>query len=83
MTTESGRIGHFLTDPDAVSSPALRFAGTSRRSSRAPRAPIRSDVNALDLVERDFLVQPVVELRGAGGLVPGDPGGDLEVAAVS
>ena len=44
---------------------------------------MRSDVDALDLVERDLLVQPVVELRGASGLVPGDPGGDLEVTAVS
>ena len=40
-------------------------------------------MDALDLVERDLLVQPVVELGGAGGLVPRDPGRDLEVAAVS
>ena len=45
-------------------------------------APMRSDVNPLDLVERDLLAQAVVELRGAGGLVPGDPGRNLEVTAV-
>ena len=28
MRTGTGRIGHLLTNPDAVSSPALRFAGT-------------------------------------------------------
>ena len=28
-------------------------------------------------------LEPVVELGGAGGLVPRDPGRDLEVAAVS
>ena len=81
MTTESGRIGHFLTNLGAVASPALRFAGT-RSSSRAPQAPLRSDVDALDLVARDLFLQPIVELRGAGGLVPGDPGHELEVAAV-
>ena len=43
----------------------------------------RSDVDPLDLVERDLVVQPVVELGGAGGLVPRDPCRDLEVAAVS
>ncbi len=36
-----------------------------------------------DLVERDLLVEAIVELGGAGGLVPRDPGRDLEVAAVS
>ena len=82
MTTGSGRIGHSLTGLGAVSSPALRFTGTSC-SSKASQAPVRSDVDALDLVERDLLIQPVVELGGAGGLVPRDPGGDLEVAAVS
>ena len=51
---------------------------TSRR-----RAPIRLDVNPLDLVERDLLTETIVELGGAGGLVPGDPGRDLEVATVS
>ena len=44
---------------------------------------MRSDVNALDFVERDLVRQAVVELGGADGLVPGDPGRDLEVAAVS
>ena len=39
-------------------------------------------MDALDLVERDRLAQAVVELTGAGGLVPRDLGGDLEVAAV-
>ena len=43
----------------------------------------RSDVDPLDLVERDLLTEAIVELGGAGGLVPGDPGRDLEVAAVS
>ena len=32
----------------------------------------RSDVNSLDLVERDLLAEAVVELRSAGGLVSGD-----------
>ena len=41
-------MGHSLTDPDAVSSSALRFAGTSR-SSRAPRAPMRSDVGSIKI----------------------------------
>ena len=45
--------------------------------------PGRSDVDTLDFVERDFLAEAVVELGGTGGLVPGDPGRDLEVAAVS
>ena len=40
------------------------------------------DMNPLDFVERDLLAQAIVELGGAGGLVPGDPGRDLEVAAV-
>ena len=44
---------------------------------------MRSDVNALDFVERDLVPQAIVELGGAGGLVPGDPGRDLEGAAVS
>ena len=45
--------------------------------------PTCSDVDALDLVERDLFLQPIVELGGAGGLVPRDPGRNLEVAAVS
>ena len=40
-------------------------------------------MDPLDFVERDLLAQAIVELRGAGGLVPRDPGGDLEVAAVA
>ena len=43
----------------------------------------RSDVDPLDFVERDLLAEAVVELGGAGGLMPGDPGRDLKVAAVS
>ena len=43
---------------------------------------MRSEVDTLDLVERDLLAQTIVELGGAGGLVPGDPGCDLEVTAV-
>ena len=44
---------------------------------------MHSDVDTFDLVERDLFGQAIIELRGAGGLVPRDPGGDLEVAAVS
>ena len=40
-------------------------------------------MDALDLVERDLFGQAIIELRGAGRLVPRDPGRDLEVAAVS
>ena len=40
-------------------------------------------MDAFDFVERDFLVQAVVELGGAGGLVAGDARGDVEVTAVS
>ena len=49
----------------------------------APPARLRSDVDALDLVERDLPGQPVVELRGAGGFVSGDSGRHLQVPAVS
>ena len=56
----------------------LRFRGRLRTV-----ATKRSDVDSLNLVERDLLPQSVVELGGAGGLVPRDPGRDLEVAAVS
>lgn len=38
-----------------------------------------SDMGPLDLVERDRLVEAIVELRGAGGLVPRNPSRDLEV----
>lgn len=41
-----------------------------------------SNVNPLALVERNLVAQAIVELRGAGGLVPRDPGRDLEVTAV-
>ena len=40
-------------------------------------------MDALDPVERDLFGQAIIELRGAGGPVPRDPGRDLEVAAVS
>ena len=40
-------------------------------------------MDALDLVERDLFGQAIIEQRGAGRLVPRDPGRDLEVAAVS
>ena len=83
MTSESSRMGHSLTTPGALSSPALRFAATSPRPCRAPRAPRRSNVDPLDLVERDLLVQPVVELGGAGGLVPRNARRDFEVPAIS
>ena len=45
----------------------LRFRGRLRTV-----ATKRSDVNSLDLVERDLLAEAVVELRSAGGLVSGD-----------
>ena len=48
-----------------------------------PVALARSDVDSLELVERYLLAEPVVELDGAGRLVPGDPGRDLEVAPVA
>ena len=39
--------------------------------------------DTLDHVKRALPMWPVVELRGAGGLVPGDPCGDFELTAVS
>ena len=45
----------------------LRFRGRLRTV-----ATKRSDVNSLDLVERELLAEAVVELRSAGGLVSGD-----------
>ena len=42
----------------------------------------RSDVNPFNFIQRDLLAEAIVELGGAGGLVPGDQGRDLEVAAV-
>ena len=44
---------------------------------------MHSNMDPLDLIERDLLTEAVVELRGAGGLVPRDPGRDLEVATVT
>ncbi len=57
----------------------------SREATPQPRAArsCRSNVDALDLVERDLLGQPVVELRGSGRGVPRDPGRHLEVASVA
>ena len=43
----------------------------------------RLDVNPLDLVEREFLVGAIIQLRGAGRLVTGDARGDFLDAAVS
>ena len=40
------------------------------------------DVDPLDLVERDLLTEAIIQLGGEGGLVPGNSGRDLEVAAV-
>ena len=40
-------------------------------------------MDALDPVDRYLFGQAIIALRGAGRLVPRDPGGDLEVAAVS
>ena len=40
-------------------------------------------MDAFGLVERGLFGQAIIEQRGAGRLVPRDPGGDLEVAAVS
>ena len=39
---------------------------------------MHSDVDTFDLVERDLFGQAIIELRGAGGLVPRDPGGRSE-----
>ena len=57
------------------SSLALRFAGTTGITA------LRS--GALHLVERGLLAQTVVELGGAGRLVPDVPGRGPEIAAVS
>ena len=40
-------------------------------------------MDAFGLVERGLFGQAIIEQRGAGRLVPRDPDGDLEVAAVS
>ena len=40
-------------------------------------------MNPFNFIQRDLFLQAIVELGGAGGLVPRDPGRDLEVAAVS
>ena len=40
-------------------------------------------MDAFGLVERGLFGQAIIEQRGAGRLVPRDPGGDVEVAAVS
>ena len=40
-------------------------------------------MNPLDLIEREFLVGAVVQLRGAGRLVAGDARGDFLDAAVT
>ena len=44
---------------------------------------MRSDVNTFDLVERNLLVEPIVELGGGGRLMLGDRGRELEINAVS
>ena len=44
---------------------------------------MHSNVDPLDLVERNLFAKTVVELGGAGGFVPRDPGRDLKVATVS
>ena len=40
------------------------------------------DMNPLDLVERNLLLDPVVELRRPRRLMPGDPRRYLQIAAV-
>ena len=41
-----------------------------------------SNVNPLDLIQRNLILHPVVELRRARRLVAGDPRSDLEVATI-
>ena len=41
------------------------------------------DVNSLDLIERQFLVHAVIELRGAGRFVTGDTGGGFQITPVA
>ena len=38
-------------------------------------------MNPLDLIERNLVLDPVIELRGACRLVPGDPRRDLQIPA--
>ena len=40
-------------------------------------------MDPLDLVERELIIRPVIELRGAGRLMPGDLRGRLQLPAVS
>ena len=63
-------------------------AATGADSSSCTEFPVSVsrivlDVNPLDLIERQFLVHAVVELRGAGRFVAGDAGGGFQIPAVA
>ena len=49
-----------------------------KRFLQVAYARIVLDVNPLDLIERQFLVHAVIELRGTGRFVTGDAGGDFQ-----
>ena len=64
------------------------FAASSKRHAEPPaersdsRGGCTDERDPFNLAEGDLCAKTIVELRGAGGFAPGDPGRDLKVCAV-